>query len=109
MDQMPEIARAEGGTRSPSGPSGIPLLMSLGLIEGEILTYLERHGATTLRRLIRELEWSAPMVMMAVGALVRERLIRATQHDLEVIVEPERAWAASPHPPRERATEAWEG
>ena len=85
---------------TPEAPS---LMTSLGLIEGDVLAYVEEHGATTVRRLIRELEWSAPMVMMAVGALVREGLVRATQHDLEVIVEllpprssPERniEWAA---------------
>ena len=68
------------------------LMTTLGVIEGEALTYLEQHGATPLRRLVRELEWPAAMVMMAVGALVREGLIRATQHDLEVVVEPNRSW-----------------
>ena len=62
------------------------LMTPLGLIGGEVLTDLETHGATSLRRLIRELEWPAPMVMMAVGALIREGLVRAVQHDLEVIL-----------------------
>jgi hypothetical protein len=63
------------------------LITRLGVIEGEILTYLETHGATSVRRLMRELEWPAPMVMMAVGGLVREGLARAIQHELEVIIE----------------------
>ncbi|MBI4342908.1 MAG: hypothetical protein HY599_06040 [Candidatus Omnitrophica bacterium] len=86
----------------PAGGTGRwPALMtSLGLVSGEILTELEAHGATPMRRLIRELEWPAPMVLMAVGALVREGLVRATQHDLEVILEPERTWTPlTPHDP----------
>ncbi len=63
------------------------LMTPLGLVEGDILTRLEGHGATTLRRLIRELDWPAPMVMMAVGALTRAGLVRAVRHDLEVVVE----------------------
>jgi hypothetical protein len=63
------------------------LMTPLGVVEGDILAYLEAHGATPLRRLVRELEWPSPMVMMGVGALVRERLIQARQHELEVIVE----------------------
>ena len=68
------------------------LITTLGLACGEILTHLEQHGTTAVRRLVRELSWPAPVVLMAVGALIREGLIRATQHDLEVILEPERTW-----------------
>lgn len=65
-----------------------PLITTLGLIEGEVLTFLEDHGAMTLRGLIQELDWPSRMVMMAVGALIREHLVRATQRELEVILEP---------------------
>ncbi len=71
---------------------GGALITTLGIISGEILTDLEQHGVTTMRRLIRELEWPAPMVMMAIGALVREGLIRVLQHDLEVLVQLRREW-----------------
>ena len=82
------------------------LMTPLGLIEGEVLTHVEGYGATALRRLIRELEWPATLVMMAVGALVREGLIRAVQHDLEIILQPVTAF-----PPGEtRGTpEVWGG
>lgn len=63
------------------------LLTPLGVVGGEVLIYLEQYGATPLRRLTRELEWPSPMIMMAVGALIREGLARASQHELEVIVE----------------------
>lgn len=78
----------EAWKKPPAHVEDTPLITTLGLIEGEVLTFLEDHGATTLRGLIRELEWPARMVMMAVGALVREHLVRAAQHELEVILEP---------------------
>ena len=78
-------AVAEPGSRS--------LVTSLGIIGGEVLLHLDVHGATPMRRLIRELEWPSPLVTMAIGALVREGLIRARQHELEVIVEPNRPLA----------------
>ena len=87
------FAEAAGGWKVESaGELSASLMTPLGVIEGEILTYLEQRGATALRRLIRELEWPAPLVMMAVGALVRDRLVRAARHDLEIIVEPDRSW-----------------
>ena len=63
------------------------LMTTLGIIEGDILSDLEQHGTTSVRRLVRELEWPAPLVMMAVGALIRGGMVRAIQHDLEIIVE----------------------
>ena len=66
---------------------GEALVTQLGVIEGELLTYVEEHGATPIRRLIRESEWPMPMVTMALGALAREGLVRLIRHDLETIVE----------------------
>ena len=63
------------------------LMTTIGIVEGEVLAYLDTHGATTLRHLTRELEWPTTMIMMAVGALVREGLARAVQHELEIIVD----------------------
>ena len=63
------------------------LITQLGLAEGDVLTCLEEHGSTTLRRLIRDLDWPASIVMMAVGALVRARLVLAIQHDLEIVIQ----------------------
>lgn len=80
---------AEQEWKKPPGEiEDTPLIATLGLIGGEVLTFLEDHGATTLRELIRELGWPARMVMMAVGGLIREHLVRATQHELEVVFEP---------------------
>jgi uncharacterized membrane protein len=62
------------------------LMTPLGLVEGEVLAYLDRQGIATLRRLNQQLGWPAYMVMMAVGALIRAGLVRGIQHDLEVVV-----------------------
>ena len=81
------LVEQEGKT-PPVEPANVPLITTLGLVEGEVLTVLEAHGATTARGLVQELEWPAWMVVMAVGALIRERLVRATPRELELIVEP---------------------
>jgi hypothetical protein len=75
---------------------GSSLMTPIGLIEGDILTVLERDGATAMRRLIRELDWPAPMVFMAVGALIREGLLRAIRHDLEIVLGLEDPGGAGP-------------
>jgi hypothetical protein len=80
------------------------LMTSLGIVEGEILLYLDVHGATPVRRLIRDLEWPGPIVTMAVGALIRERLVRAAQHELEVIIQ-----SARPEFAEEPVPEVWGG
>ena len=94
---------------SPGRPEQTSLITSLGLIEGEALTYVEEHGATTLRRLIQALEWPARLVMMAVGALIRNGLVRAIPHELEVIIEPVLRPTTDLRGGNERVPEAWRG
>jgi hypothetical protein len=93
--------------RLPTGEQDSSLVTQLGIIEGEVLTCLERHGRTTLRQIIRDLEWPAPIVTMAVGAAIRQGLVRAVRRDLEVVLEPERGWRAPMRLPRE--PEVWGG
>lgn len=88
---------------------GAPLMTTLGIISGEILTDLEQHGSSTIRRLMRELSWTAPLVTMAVGALIREGLIRASQHDLEIVIELRREWKIPINSNIQAAREAWGG
>jgi hypothetical protein len=70
------------------------LVTVVGLVEGEVLTHLEEHGATVLRTLIRALEWSAAKVLMGVGALARRGLVSIVQQDGTLIIElrPESEW-----------------
>ena len=68
--------------------SSASLMTPLGLVSGEALTYIERHPKTTLRQLIRSLPWPTPIVIMSVGALIREGLIRGVQRELEIVLEP---------------------
>ncbi|MBI3996979.1 MAG: winged helix-turn-helix domain-containing protein [Candidatus Omnitrophica bacterium] len=63
-------------------------MTQIGVLEGEVLAFLDEHGSTSMRRLTRELDGPSPLIMMAIGALVRQGLIRVVQHDLEVIFEP---------------------
>lgn len=88
---------------------GTSIITTLGIISGEILTDLEQHGSSTVRRLIRELSWPAPMMMMAIGALTREGLIRASQHDLEIVIELRREWQLPVDTNVQAAPEAWGG
>ena len=96
----------EGEWKKPPVEPGPSLITPLGLIEGEALTALEQAGVVPMRRLIRELDWPAPMVIMAVGALIRQGLVRATRHDLEVMIESAPMPAA---PTQGRIPEVWGG
>ena len=60
----------------------------LGVIEGEVMTYLEARGTTGLRQVIRELDWPMRQVVMAVGSLIRRGLVLGVQRDLELLLEP---------------------
>lgn len=64
------------------------LITPVGLKAGEVLTYLEQHGATTLQSILHELEGPGTVVLMAVGFLIREGLVQGLQHGLEVVLEP---------------------
>ncbi len=68
--------------RSPS------LFTLVGVVEGDILNYVEMRGGTTLRRLIQGLEWPSSLVVMAAGALIRQGLVRGNQHELEAVLVP---------------------
>lgn len=83
-----ESSSAETHDNVTQEPRGASLLTQLGLAEGDVLTYVETSGAKSLRRVIRDSPWSSSMVLMAVGALIRERLIQGVQHELDVIVAP---------------------
>ncbi len=62
------------------------LITALGILSGEVLTCVEHHGTVTLRELKRMVGETTPMVMMAVGALVRQGLVRATDWGGQVVI-----------------------
>ena len=109
---MSRMARSTGEMQpSPStaSESSASLMTALGVVEGEVLTYLEEHGSTPVRRLTRELQWPAPMVIMAAGALIRSGLVRATQYDLEVILEEQAVRPRSSAAAEEDLPQVWGG
>lgn len=87
MDEgtLPTVVEEEREMAATNGEHA-SLMTPLGVVEGEVLLYLDHHGAATLRRLNQQVEAPAYLVMMAVGALTRSGLVRAVQRDLEVVV-----------------------
>ncbi len=85
MEQAVMPSEELGASAGTDGPSLITLL---GVVSGEVLLYTERQGRTTLRHLIQTLEWPASFIMMGVGALVRQGLLRALQQEVDIILEP---------------------
>ena len=78
VEEMPEQVESKKAQSS--------LMTPVGVVEGEIIAYLEQHDTSTLRELTRNLNWQTPMVWMAVGALIRAGLVRGVRRDLEIIV-----------------------
>ena len=95
---MSMVASTVTAGEQQAGPSPMPtsMMTMLGMVEGEILSDLEQYGTLTLRRLIRMVEWPTMMVVMGVGALIREGLVRAVRRELEVILEPVKPGSAIP-------------
>jgi hypothetical protein len=62
------------------------LMTPLGLVEGEILDWVDRHGPTALHKLTQELDWSPNLILMGIGALVRQDLAWAVQVKSDIIV-----------------------
>lgn len=88
MSQGSVWTRVEAEKQPPVDLRDTVLLTQLGLVEGDVLTYLEGHGPTSLRGLIRGLDWPSQVVTMGVGALIREGLVQGRQRELEVLIAP---------------------
>jgi DNA-binding MarR family transcriptional regulator len=59
----------------------------LGLIEGDILNYLEDSPHESLHQLIHELKWEPCVISMAAGSLIRQGLIRTVRVGRDVMLE----------------------
>ena len=59
---------------------------TLGLIGGEILLSLETCGPAPMGDIVTKLEWPPELVYMAVGSLIRRRMVGAAFRGEEVIV-----------------------
>ena len=71
------------------------LITLLGMVEGEMLTYLEAHGATALSNLARTLEWPTPLIVMAAGALIRQGLAQGVKSQRGTLLAPQAAGHAA--------------
>lgn len=100
---------SEQGRDMAEHHEGRSLITTLGLVEGDILSYMERYGACTLRELTRSLDWPSRLVMMAVGALVRDHILRAMEHDLEIVLMRLPEQAAQVPATEEPVPEVWGG
>ena len=63
------------------------LMTELGVIEGEILSWLESEGEVSTRCLVRQMPWPSRHVMMAIGALIRQGLARGFERELDITVQ----------------------
>lgn len=65
--------------------SETPILSQLGVVEGDVLSYLESRGPTSLHRLVLSQDWPSSLVVMAVGALIRQGLVRGSEQQLACV------------------------
>lgn len=62
------------------------LLTPIALSEAATLEYIEEKGVVTLEEVVNEVSWPDNIVLMGVGALVRERLIQARKSGDHVLL-----------------------
>jgi len=67
---------------------GVSLKAVLGIVEGEILLYLEEHGFGRLRKIVRDLDWPMDEIIIAVGALIHEGLVEVRRDRFGVLLQP---------------------
>jgi hypothetical protein len=67
---------------------GSSLMTTLSIVEGALLTFLEEEqGETSVQDAINHINYPATLLLMAVGSLVRRRLILATKMDTDILLE----------------------
>ena len=82
------LRKAKASLQQP-GSKEVLLITLLGMVEGEVLTYLDAHGTTALHHLAQTLEWPMPLIIMAAGALIRRGLVRGIQSRQGTVLEPQ--------------------
>ncbi len=70
--------------KPPTDQPPFPAASPLDMLCEELLICLEQRGPMTLHGLIREMEWSAPLVVTALGLLMSQGLVTRAEHDLQV-------------------------
>lgn len=81
MSPVVEIMERRGTFTGTGGE--VPIITILGVVEGEVLEWLESHGPMPLYRLIQAQERPPSLIIMAVGALIRQGMLMGNEHRLE--------------------------
>ena len=66
---------------------GSSIMTMLGITEGHVLTQLEEQGSSTIQEVLAGLNLPATLVLMAIGALVRQKLVLATKMNADILLE----------------------
>jgi hypothetical protein len=72
---------------TPACTAGSSIFSPIGIVEGEVLSYLEEHGASSLKELDLALGIPILMVTMGTGALIRAGLVRGVQSAEGIVLE----------------------
>ena len=62
------------------------LITRLGVAEGDVLDYIEKHPSITLNQLIRSMDWQPCLISMVVGLLIRQGLVQATEYGNDMLI-----------------------
>lgn len=65
----------------------VSLMTKLGLLEGVILEKIEESKMVTLQELMVALHGNPCIITMAVGSLIRQGVIRSSEHGQDVFLE----------------------
>jgi hypothetical protein len=69
------------------GQENQSLMTPIALVEGEVLETIESRGPVDLSRVLKTTKQPKPLVVMSVGALVRDGLVRATKSKQHIVLE----------------------
>jgi len=69
-----------------NGDEHVALISLIGVVQGEILEYLERKKFSTMRNLLKCLPHPTHVVTMALGALIYSGLVKAKQDEKYITV-----------------------
>jgi hypothetical protein len=82
---MPEIKDAEWN-KVGLPIDGKSLMSSLTLVETEILELIETRRELSLTDILNAVSWPAPIILMSIGGLIREKVVIAKRKGCEIVI-----------------------